>query len=585
MTASTSHLDPVTLAVVYNGLMSVAGEMDLTQERLSFSPIISEAMDRANGIYRPDNGEIVVQGRRGLPIFVGVMQATVASLIASGADYRPGDIIIVNDPYFGGTHLMDVKLIKPVFHDGRIWCYLGSAAHWADIGGSVPGGFSTNTTEIQQEGLRLTPLRLCRDGALDEELLAMILANCRAPEERVGDLKAQIGALNVGERQLSALLARYGVGTVEMAMEELNRHAEEELRARIAEMPDGTYRFRAFLDSDGVEPDPVHVEVAMRVADSDLHFDFSQSSPPCKGPLNTPWAATRSAVYIAVRHMFPDIELNSGFFRPISIAEPRGTFLYAEYPRPVAAAAAECSQRVVEAVLGAFGQVIPERAYAGAFGTAGNLSLGGWDPQQRRHYVMYYFSGGGYGGSYAGDGHSNACATISFAAGQPVEILEQHYPVIFEHFALRPDSGGAGRHRGGLGIDYKLRLRDGEARTSFMMEHGRFAPYALLDGKEGALTEIELSQRGQVSRPEHVSKGSGYTLAPGDWIRVRTPGGGGYGPPQERDRALIARDLERGLISAESARRDYVAEEQTPVSAEAQQSGEAGTGGAIAMRK
>jgi len=558
------QIDPITLAVVHNSLMMVTSEMDLTQEKTSFSPIISEAMDRANGIYAPGSGELVVQGARGLPLFIGVMQATVRAVIERCPDLKPGDVVIINDPYLGGTHLMDVRLVAPFFHDGKIWAWLANSAHWADIGGSVAGGFSSNTTEVHQEGLRLPPIRIVREGEMDRDLLALILANCRVPEERIGDLKAQLGALKIGDRRLRALIQRYGADTLDTVITEVRRRAEAEMRALIEQIPDGVYPFEAPMDSDGVVDEPLWVRLDLEVRGSDLHFDFSRSSPACRGPMNTPFATTISAALIGVRHVFPEVPMNAGCFAPLHIAPPLGTFLHAEYPRPVAGAAAECSQRVVEAVLGALGKAVPQRAYAGAFGTAGNMSLGGYDPKHGRHFVMYYFSGGGYGGYWAGDGHTNACATIAFTQTQPFEILESHYPVLFESARLRESSAGAGRFRGGFGITYRVKLRRGEATAAFMMEHGRFPPFAHAGGHSGAMTEIDVSQGGHVTQPPHVSKGAGYVLQPGDWIEVRTPGGGGWGDPRDRDSARVARDVARGYITSAEAVADYGFAGQTP---------------------
>ncbi|HEY2815814.1 MAG TPA: hydantoinase B/oxoprolinase family protein [Casimicrobiaceae bacterium] len=559
LTAATlaRPIDPITLAVAHNNLMMVTSEMDLTQEKTSFSPIISEAMDRANGIYAPDTGELIVQGARGLPLFIGVMQATVRAVIERCGDLRPGDVVIINDPYLGGTHLMDVRLVAPFFHEGRIWAWLANSAHWADIGGSVAGGFSSDTTEVHQEGLRLPPIRICREGEIDRDLLALILANCRVPEERIGDLKAQLGAIRVGARRLAQLLDRYGAPTLEAVIVEVRQRSERAMRTHIEAIPDGRYSFEAPMDSDGISSEPLWVRLDLDVCGSDLHFDFSRSSPACRGPLNTPFATTVSAAMIGVRHVFPEVPMNAGCFAPLHIPPPVGTFLHAEYPRPVAGAAAECSQRVVETVLGALGKAVPERAYAGPFGTAGNISLGGYDPKHGRHYVMYYFSGGGYGGYWAGDGHTNACATIAFTQTQPFEILEAHYPVLFEHASIRNGSAGAGQYRGGFGISYRVSLRRGEASAAFMMDHGRFPPFALAGGRTGAMTEIEIRQSGAVKRPAHVSKGAGYELKPGDWIEVRTPGGGGWGDPRARDRACVARDVARGYLSAEQAAQDY----------------------------
>ena len=554
---SATCVDPITLAVVHNSLMMVASEMDLAQEKTSFSPIISEAMDRANGIYAAQTGDLIVQGARGLPLFIGVMQATVSAVIERCPLLKPGDVVIINDPYLGGTHLMDVRLVAPFFHEGKIWAWLANSAHWADIGGSVAGGFSSNTSEVHQEGLRMPPIRICREGEIDRDLLELILANCRVPQERVGDLKAQIGALKVGERRLRGLLERWGLTTVDAVIAEVRYRAERQMRAHIEGIEDGRYHFEAPMDSDGISDEPLWVRLDLEVRGSDMYFDYSRSSAACRGPLNTPFATTCSASYIGVRHMFPDVPMNAGCFGPLHIEPPHGTFLCAEYPRPVAGAAAECSQRVVEAVLGALGRAVPERAYAGAFGTAGNFSLGGYDAARARHYVMYFFSGGGYGGWWAGDGHTNACATIAFTQGQPFEVLESHYPVLFDEARIRNGSAGAGKFRGGFGMSYRVRLRNGEARAAFMMDHGRFAPFALAGGRTGAMTQIEICQKGNLVRPTHISKGSGYELAPGDWVEVRTPGGGGWGDPRERDRERIARDLERGYLTADEAATDY----------------------------
>ena len=550
-------IDPVTLAVIGNALTQITDEMDLAQEKTAFSSIISEARDRANGIYHEDNGEVIAQGRRGLPLFVGVMQATTKAVIDRGMSLAEGDVVIVNDPYLGGTHLMDVKCVRPFFYDGELWCYLANSAHWADTGGVVPGGFASSATEIQQEGLRVPPTRIVRAGEYDQEIVDLILANCRVPLERLGDLRSQVGALTVGERRLKALLDRYGKDTVEAAIAELKTRSERQMRAHIEEIPDGVYDFTCWLDSDGVVNEPLEVALTMKVSGSDLHFDLSASSPPCKGPMNTPWASTQTGVYIAVMHVFPDVPINSGCFLPIHIEPPTGTFLYAEYPRPCSGAAAEVSQRVCEAAIGALGRALPDRAHAGAFGTAGNISIGGYDPEKDRAYVMYYFTGGGYGGNWAGDGHSNAVNLIAFAKTQPYEILEKAYPVLFSDTNLHQDSAGAGRHRGGLGVGYKATLRRGQATVSFMMDKGRIPPHGILGGADGALTEIEISQGGRVTRPEHFSKGSNFALEAGDWVWVRTPGGGGLGDPRERDPALVRRDLARGYITPGRARDDY----------------------------
>src|SRR5262245_35980167 len=305
-----AHIDPVTLVVVQNGLQQIATEMDLTFERAAFSPVISEGFDRSDGIYAKDTGDVIAQGELGLPIFVGVMQFTTRAVIEHVREPRPGDIFIVNDPYCGGTHLMDVKMVKPYFYRGRPWAYLSNTGHWPDTGGAVPGGFSTRATEVQQEGLRLPPVKLFREGTMQEDILSIILANIRVPEERIGDIKAQVAALTVGEKRLTALLDRYGEPTVTACIAELRRRSEQMMRAHIAKIPDGAYAGQAFVDSDGVEPDPLAIRLRLRVDGTDLHFDFSESSPPCRGPLNSVIATTKAAVYLAVKPVLPDVPLN-----------------------------------------------------------------------------------------------------------------------------------------------------------------------------------------------------------------------------------------------------------------------------------
>ncbi|WP_149538279.1 hydantoinase B/oxoprolinase family protein [Siccirubricoccus phaeus] len=550
-------LDPVQLAVIQNGLRQVASEMDMVHQKTSFSPVISEGLDRANGIYHRETGEVIAQGETGLPSFIGVMQFSTQHIIRLRRDLEEGDVILVNDPYLGGTHLMDVRMLAPFHYRGKLWCHLSNTGHWSDTGGMVPGGFNSTATEIQQEGLRIPPVKLYRRGVLDEDIQQMVLNNVRVPEERLGDLRAQLGALRVGARRLTELLDRYGADVVEAAIEELKTRSERLMRAHIATIPDGTYEGTAFCDSDGVVFEKLAVRLRMNVKGDRIGFDLSQSSPPCKGPMNTPRDLATSAVYVAMKHVFPDVPINAGCFTPIEVGGQDGTFLDAQYPRPCAGAAAEVCQRVMESVFAAMGQAMPERMFASPFGTSGNFSLGGYDPEEDRRYIMYMFSGGGYGGYSEGDGLTNGCSSLSIAKTQPIEVLEQHFPVLYEEYALREGSAGAGRHRGGFGLNYRVKLLRGEARASFVMDHGVTGPAGLLGGGPGETLAIEVGQGGARSLPPHVSKGEGYALEPGDWVQVRTPGGGGYGPPAERDPAAIARDLRRGYLGPEQAAAEY----------------------------
>src|SRR5690606_29770015 len=314
-----TKLDAITLSVIEAGLQQVCDEMDLAFSRAAFSPVIAEANDRSDGIYSAEDGSLIAQGLGGLPVFVGVMQYSTATLIDMIRDGRclppePGDVYIVNDPYLGGTHLMDVRFARPFWRGGKIWCWLSNTGHWPDIGGAVPGGFSASATAVEQEGLRLPPVKLFKRGQMDPEIYAIITSNIRVADQRIGDIRAQAAALEVGEERLNALLDRYGDETVEAAIIELRRRAAEQMRARIAPIPDGIYRGTAHVDSDGVVDEPLTIALAVEKAGDTLTFDFSGSSAPCAGPMNSVLATTLSSVYLAVRHIFPDVPLSAGAF-------------------------------------------------------------------------------------------------------------------------------------------------------------------------------------------------------------------------------------------------------------------------------
>ncbi len=554
-----SAVDPITLAVIQAALGQVCNEMDIAFSRSAFSPVIAEADDRSSGIYDRTTGALISQGELGLPVFVGVMQYSTAELIRligegkAGAP-EPGDIYIVNDPYLGGTHLMDVRFALPFYYRGEHFCWLQNTGHWPDIGGMVPGGFSAHATEVEQEGLRLPPVKLFKRGVMDAEIFAILNSNMRIADQRIGDIKAQAAALKVGERRLTELMDRYGRDVLVAAIGEIRRRAAQLMRAHIAAIPDGVYVSEAFVDSDGVVNEPLRIALSVAKAGETLTFDFTGSSPPCRGPMNSVVATTYSAVYLAMRHIFPDIPLNAGAFEPLLIERPEGTFLDARYPRPVSGCAAEVSQRIAEAVFLALVQAIPDRVTAAPAGTSGNFALGGLDPAKGAGYVMYQISGGGYGGNADHDGLTNGCSTIGISKSQPVEVLEQYYPVLFKRFALREGSGGAGRNRGGFGVHYEVELLRGEARASFVMDHGRFGPPGVLGGADGAPNVVRVHRRGVTFVPEHLSKDQDIALVVGDRVEVMTPGGGGYGNARAREAALVARDVRRGYYTANEAR-------------------------------
>lgn len=553
-------IDPVTLAVIQAGLQQVCDEMDLTFSRAAFSPVIAEADDRSDGIYSAEDGSLIAQGSKGLPVFVGVMQFSTRTLVQRIRDGitaapEPGDIYIVNDPYLGGTHLMDVRFAMPVWRQGRIWCWLSNTGHWPDTGGMVPGGFSASAISAEQEGLRLPPVKLFKKGQLDAEIWAIIQSNIRVADQRIGDVKAQASALMVGAERLGQLLDRYGDDTVTEAVARMRDLAARQMRAMIGLIPEGNYRATAVVDSDGVVNQPLTIALTVTRRGDGLTFDFAGSSSPCMGPMNSVRATTLSSVYLAMRHIFPDVPISAGAFEPLEVTGIKGTFLDAQYPRPVSGCAAEVSQRIAEAVFAALVQAIPDRVTAAPAGTSGNFGLGGTDPETGAGYVMYQISGGGYGGFAGGDGIANGCSTIGISKAPPVEIMEQKYPVLYRRYALHEGSGGAGQFRGGMGLDYEIELLRGTARASFVMDHGRTGPQGALGGQDGAVNRVEIQQGGAVVVPEHLSKAQDIVLQPGDRVRVRTPGGGGYGDPAARDPARVAEDVALGRYTADEAAR------------------------------
>ncbi len=550
-------VDPVTLAVVKASLEFTADEMDTAMIKTSFSPVIAEGHDRANGIYDGVTGEVIAQGDDALPIFVGAMQFTVQATLKVVDDFKPGDIFMVNDPYTGGTHLMDVSLLKPFYYEGKIFAWLANTGHWPDIGGSVPGGFVADATEIFQEGLRLPPVRLFREGVMNKDIWNLVLANIRVPEERTGDITAAVNALHVGEVRLRGILDKYGLETVRACIDEMKIHSEKMIRAHIEAIPDGVYTFEDYMDSDGVTNEPLTIHCDMTVKGSDMHLNFSRSSPPCKGPTSSVLSNTIAAFYVAIKHVFTDVPVNSGLFVPFTFDVPDTTFLNSKFPKPCAACTAEVGQRVVDVVFGCLAQAIPDKLFGAPFSTNNDLVVGGHDPETGKDYVIYIYQGGGYGGSMVSEGLTNGASTIGISRVPPAELYEQRYPFRVKHFELFEDSAGSGRHRGGFGTSYKFELLRGEGVCSVIGDRGKFPPFGILGGKPARLSEIIFTLDGKEHRPEHVTKDARVRLKPGDTIEVHSPGGGGYGDPLERNLEWVQEDVRSGRVYRETAERDY----------------------------
>ncbi|HEY5210995.1 MAG TPA: hydantoinase B/oxoprolinase family protein, partial [Stellaceae bacterium] len=476
-------IDPVTLAVLKGRLEQLADEMDATLFRSAFNPIIAEAHDASHGLYHRDTGATLVQGKSGLPVFVGVMAFAVKAVIDKAArdgDLADGDVYIFNDPYDGGTHLSDFKLVRPYFRDGTLFCYLASVGHWHDVGGNVPGNYNPVATESFQEGMLIPVVKLYVKGELRPDIIDILKANSRQPGSLYGDLNGQINALDLGVKRLDALLNDYGALLIEAAFAELTARAAQLMRANIAELPDGTFSYDDFLDNDGIVDAPLRIALDLRKAGERLTLDFSRSAPACAGPVNIARSTAIAACYVALKHIFQDVPANAGVLEPIDIIIPPGSILAATAPKPVGGYT-ETILRIIDVIFGALAQAAPERANGPAYGTINALSLAGHRRDGRR-WVMFSFFGGGHGGHPEGDGLNHGNAPISTATIPPIEILEAAYPVMFTQWALRPDSGGPGRHRGGLGAIYEIELLEEQADVFLFGERGRFPPRGVAGG-------------------------------------------------------------------------------------------------------
>ena len=550
-----STIDPITLSVLAGRMEQIADEMDATLFRAAFNPIIAEAHDASHGLYHAATGDTLIQGKSGLPIFVGVMSFAVKAVIEKAAkdgNLSDGDIYIFNDAHIGGTHLSDMRLVRPYFQDGELFCYLASVGHWHDVGGAVPGNYNPAATDVFQEAFNLPPVKLARKGEINQDIIDILMRNTRLPQSAMGDLNGQLGALDLGVKRLDELLDEYGAETVSAALTALGDRAETLMRSELEELPDGRWEAEDFLDNDGITDEPLRIRVALEVKGDQMTLDFTGSAPQCAGPVNIALPTTVATAYVAIKHVFPALPANAGVMRPIDVIVPDGSVLSAQFPAPTGGYT-ETILRMIDVVFSAFAQAAPDRVVANAYGTINALSIAG-KRSNGQPWVMFSFYGGGHGGSVESDGLNHGNAPISTATIPPMEILEAAYPVMFRQWALRPDSAGDGAHRGGLGAIYEIEVLEENGDEAFLFgERGRFAPKGIAGGGDAALNVFHYEQEGGWATPPLASKMRGIKLAQGQAVRLETPGGGGYGAAEDRARQAIARDVARGLVSADHA--------------------------------
>ena len=549
-------MDAVTLAILKGRLEQIADEMDATLFRTAFNPIIAEAHDASHGIYDAKTGETLIQGKSGLPIFVGVMAFAVKAVIdkvSKDGHLQEGDVFIFNDPYDGGTHLSDFRLVKPIFRNGEVFCYLASVGHWHDVGGNVPGNYNPEARESFQEGMLIPPVKLFEAGVMKEDIVDILSANSRLPISLYGDLNGQINALDLGQERLHAILDEYSEETILDALSALRGRAEQMMREHLLQLGSNKLHVEDYLDNDGVTDTALKLALDMTITDSGgLIMDFSRSSSACDGPVNISRSTTIAATYVALKHIFTDVPANAGVLKPVEFIIPENSFLSVRAPKPVGGYT-ETILRLIDVVFQCFQHVAPEKVNGCAYGTINALSLAGYRKNGSR-WVMFSFFGGGHGGHPEGDGLNHGNAPISTATIPPLEILEAAYPVQFTQWALRPDSGGEGENRGGLGAIYEIELLEEEATGFLFGERGKFAPQGVVGGGKGAQNIFsydsdEPDAENGKKYPPLISKITGIPLKKGQRVRLETPGGGGYGDVKKRSKARVDYDLKQGYVT------------------------------------
>ena len=558
---ATLKTDPARFEVVKNALYSAAEEMKIVLAKTAYSPLLKVAGDYSCGIFDVA-GNMVAQGPD-LPIHLGSMPDAVKAIVHAFPDVAEGDVFIHNDPYHGGSHLPDVNVIAPAFHDGRLLGYGCVRAHWPDIGSASPGSYGA-VTEIYGEGLRLPPIRLYRDGVPDKAIEAIIFANVRTPAERLGDLRAQVAANQRAAQRMSDLAAKYGTDELLGIMAEVLDYSETMMRAALRALPDGEAAFTDIFDGDGVfgvgETEDETFKVCLKVTKrgDTIIADFAGSDPAVAGPMNAPLTVTASGVFCALK-MIADpkslIPPNSGCWRPVTVTAPPGSVVHAQHPSPVVYANHEMSHRVADMVMAAMYAITPETVMAGSQGTSAVITFGGTDYRTGDRFVSYESVKGGFGARPVKDGINAVASTVSNMSNTPIEILEMSFPLRVEEYSLVPDSGGAGRYRGGLGVRRVWRVLERQALASVCLERTVTPPFGLAGGQPGAPAKVELvPPRGN---PRRLTSKGGFLAPAGSLVVMEAPGSGGYGPPAARDPQALSEDVLDGYVTAAAARREY----------------------------
>lgn len=553
-------IDPITLAVIRSGLLNAVAEMKAVVVRTAYSNLWKEAGDLSCGILTAD-GQLVAPGRGDIPIHLATMPDSLAGALRRVPldELRPGDVLYHNDPYRGNNHLPDFLMAKPVFAGDTLVAFSAVRGHYVDIGGSTAGSYTAATGSIYAEGLRIPPVKIYRGGVLNQDIVDVLLSNTRNSRERLGDLRSQYAGCLTAERRVLALCERYGANVVAHAMTHVLDASEQLARAAITQIPDGTYHFTDHCDSDGVTEEPFTITARVEVTGDSVTVDFTGSSPQVRGGMNAPAAVTRSATIYAIKCLTdPENISNSGSFRPIEIIAPEGSVVNPRPPAPVVAGNHETASRISDVVIGALAPAVPDRVCAAGTGTSGVIALGveTLDPAGRlREAIMVEMHGCGQGAHADGDGVNGRRVSVGNTGNTPNEVLETSFPVTILSYALSADGGGAGRYRGGTGLTRVMRL-DEECHVTITAERGTTAPYGLFGGCAAPTADF-VAELPDGTRLDLPSKTDGKRLPRGTVITYRCAGGGGYGPPADRDPTLLQADIDDGYVSPDAAREHY----------------------------
>jgi N-methylhydantoinase B len=554
---SARPLDPIRLEIIRNGLRSIADETFIALMKSAYSTNIKERRDHSTVICDA-RGRLVAQADASLPVHLASMTGLMRCLLAKfGGEIAPGDIFVANDPHdAGGTHLPDINMAVPVFHGRRLLGFMCNIAHHADVGGIAPGSMAGGMSEIYQEGLRLPVIRLFRKGVLQQDLLDLILLNVRVPEERRGDYYAQIAACRLGERRLDEMIARHGAATLTAAFDEIIRRTERRMRAAVAALPDGTYGCEDVMDDDGLGNVDIPIKLRIDIAGERIRFDFAGTAKQVAGNINVTFNATQASVCYALKALLdPEVPNNQGVLDLPEIVVEKGSLLDAAFPAPVAARANTC-QRIIDVIIGALAPAVPAEAVAAANGANTTAVFSGFDPRRNRHYVYLETLGGGFGGRAARDGKDGVQVHITNTSNLPIEAIESEYPLLVESYCLVEDSGGPGRHRGGMGLRRVIRPVGHDCLFNGAGERFAHRPWGIFGGGAGAPGRF-LHVRPDGESLPLATKPAGIIVREGEKIVVESPGAGGYGAAAERSPAALEEDRASGKFSETYLARHY----------------------------